>query len=511
MELWVWKGQTINLSVVNATEYSGLSYQWTSSADNTFSSSQASISPTINSSTVFTVKYGTCQTSVSVTMNACDFVPTASNIVVKGDVLTGTTINLSTNTTLNTATYAWAGPKQFSSLAQNPSISQATSASVGIYTVTVVRNSYCSASATTSVMMASRKKRDRGDACGLNSNYTPENTTPLTNLAVGDTLWAADFEVVINLIDPASQSSAGIYKGYGVLRLPYLKGTPFLVKLNNVAINEDYELIGGNVETLYESDNWQTGITDVKKIAQDIVALIKSLSEAIAKLLVSDVSNPQKLIDALVTALKEQASKELPAELADKYLVIGNKLSQAKAAYDAASSDADKTAATAAYDAAKAELSQLDTQKNAFLNQYANIVKMALADIFNENQNAQLPTYSGVSVDLGDVVMDDDEIPISNTSSIADTEKVQVNQQIASDFSKTKASFAKSVANTYKDGDATVIGALSTKLRYQGLTLQEYLYGQLKQNASFDTLKGVAKTVILDRIEKWVIEKVYNY
>jgi trimeric autotransporter adhesin len=71
---------------------------------------------------------------------------TASN---SGPVCAGSALNLSCTSGGAGATYSWAGPDGFSSTMQNPSITGATSAASGTYTVTVTNGS-CEATSTTS-------------------------------------------------------------------------------------------------------------------------------------------------------------------------------------------------------------------------------------------------------------------------------------------------------------------------------------------------------------------------
>jgi gliding motility-associated-like protein len=87
----------------------------------------------------------TTRTAVTVTVNPA---PTAT-AGGGGTVCTGGTFNL-TATTVTGATYGWTGPNVFSSSSQNPSITNATSAMSGTYTLTVTLNG-CTATSTVDV------------------------------------------------------------------------------------------------------------------------------------------------------------------------------------------------------------------------------------------------------------------------------------------------------------------------------------------------------------------------
>jgi gliding motility-associated-like protein len=143
-------GQTLNLT---ATTIAGATYSWT--GPNSFSSS--SQNPSIPS--VTTAAAGVY--SVTATVNGCTG-PAGTVTVVIGTpppaptagsnspICAGQTLNL-TATTITGATYTWSGPNSFSSSNQNPSITNATTAASGIYTVFVTVGGCVGPTATTSV------------------------------------------------------------------------------------------------------------------------------------------------------------------------------------------------------------------------------------------------------------------------------------------------------------------------------------------------------------------------
>ena len=132
-------GGTINLL---ASTIAGASYAWT--GPNGFTS--ALQNPTISGATA--AMAGTY--SVTATVAGCTSVAGTTNVVVNSipsaptagsnsPVCVGSTINLTASTIAN-ATYTWSGPNSFTSTAQNPSITNATAAMAGNYTVTVTVN-----------------------------------------------------------------------------------------------------------------------------------------------------------------------------------------------------------------------------------------------------------------------------------------------------------------------------------------------------------------------------------
>jgi PKD repeat protein len=86
---------------------------------------------------------GTSSGSAIVTVNPTPSTPTASN---NSPICSGSTLTLSTPTVTG-ATYSWIGPNSFSSAQQNPSISGATTAASGVYSVTIMDSNGCTSAA----------------------------------------------------------------------------------------------------------------------------------------------------------------------------------------------------------------------------------------------------------------------------------------------------------------------------------------------------------------------------
>jgi gliding motility-associated-like protein len=147
----VCEGATINLT---SPTVGSATYAWT--GPNSFSSS--SEDPVI---TPATAANGGTYTLV-VTENGCSSAPANVSVTVtplpvanassNSPVCEGGTINLSANT-IPSATYAWTGPNGFNSSAEDPTITPATAATAGVYSLTITSSGCSSAPATTTVVV----------------------------------------------------------------------------------------------------------------------------------------------------------------------------------------------------------------------------------------------------------------------------------------------------------------------------------------------------------------------
>jgi gliding motility-associated-like protein len=173
-------GNTINLSTAAVA---GATYSWT--GPSAFAS--ALQNPTRAGATVamagtysVTVTTNGCPSAVgtvAVVINATPATPTASS---NTPVCSGNTINLSTPAVAG-ATYSWTGPNSFSSSVQNPSITTATIAMAGTYSVTVTTTGCTSAAGTTAVVVNATPATP---AASSNSPVCVSNTINLSTPAV---------------------------------------------------------------------------------------------------------------------------------------------------------------------------------------------------------------------------------------------------------------------------------------------------------------------------------------
>ena len=138
----VCSGDTLKLFASDAT--AGVGYSW--SGPGGFAS--AAQNPIIgnvpmpaNGTYTVTARLGTC-TNAATTVVVVH--PTPQPVLTSnGPVCSGTTLTLTETDTLTGSTFAWSGPDSFTSTVHNPSISPATTAATGTYSV-VVTNNGCS-------------------------------------------------------------------------------------------------------------------------------------------------------------------------------------------------------------------------------------------------------------------------------------------------------------------------------------------------------------------------------
>jgi len=143
-------GQTLSLTANSAT--SGVSYQW--SGPNGFSNTVQS--PTRSNITIadagiysVTAMLAGCSSPAGTVTVVVNQTPVTPTIVPNSPVCSGTTVNLNATTSTSGVSWNWTGPNGFTSPVFNPSISNASTASGGTYTVTATLGTCTSATAST--------------------------------------------------------------------------------------------------------------------------------------------------------------------------------------------------------------------------------------------------------------------------------------------------------------------------------------------------------------------------
>jgi beta-glucanase (GH16 family) len=144
-------GSTLNLT---ATPISGAAYAWTGPNGFTSSDQNPSIAHVTGAASgvyQVTVTVGGCTSSPATTTATVTSTPapTAGN---NGPLCAGSTLALTASTVAG-ASYSWTGPNGFASTAQNPSITNATPAASGTYSVTATVGGCASVAATNDVVV----------------------------------------------------------------------------------------------------------------------------------------------------------------------------------------------------------------------------------------------------------------------------------------------------------------------------------------------------------------------
>ncbi|MBI1837383.1 MAG: PKD domain-containing protein [Flavobacteriia bacterium] len=85
-------------------------------------------------------------------VNTVNAIPSTPVVTTNSPVCAGSSINLTT-ATVTGATYAWSGPNSFANTTQNPTITGATTAMAGIYSLIVTKNGCSSAAGTATVVV----------------------------------------------------------------------------------------------------------------------------------------------------------------------------------------------------------------------------------------------------------------------------------------------------------------------------------------------------------------------
>ncbi|MBN9300108.1 MAG: hypothetical protein J0I41_24130, partial [Filimonas sp.] len=202
----------------------GATYSWVGPAGSNFTSTQQSpiIDPVTNAhkgTYTLTVTTNGCSTSNTVFV---DVKNTAIPVITgpgAGVFCEGATINLTSSSTSSPVTYSWTGPNGFSSTLQNPTITNATTAMSGTYSVLITSTATgCSDSKTANVTISTQPTiaaSNEGAYCGNN------NTAKLhavTNLPAGDAIftWTGPNGFTSSLQDPVINNAkqnldAGLY------------------------------------------------------------------------------------------------------------------------------------------------------------------------------------------------------------------------------------------------------------------------------------------------------------
>ncbi len=219
-----------------------------------------------------------CDTTVSgcnIRIKAVDSQNTETDVLPRvGGVLQPLTLSVEhmDGASLTGYQYQWSrtsGTRAAVSLGTSPTLS---ATAIGEYAVKLM-----SGTDTCTAYLTVRSKpctpRTHTYACGTTPAIPlPDTGSRLSNLAPGDTIRAADFDIIVTEV--TGGGSAG-WNGVGYTEIPYLQGSRIAIELTGVVVNECYELVGGTAQSAYDP-KW-TEVKPIDEVVTNAVTAIKDL------------------------------------------------------------------------------------------------------------------------------------------------------------------------------------------------------------------------------------------
>lgn len=157
--------------------------------------------------------------------------------------------------------------------------------------------------------------------CGqADSSKLPQNQNPLRKLSKGDVFTASTFTVEVS----EASGSNGTFTGKGFILVPYLNFIKVEAKFQNIRINEEYQLIGGEVQTVYNISNSLTAKIDgIVKTIQGDGELNPYDSKPIAgKIIKVDSVKTIKVVNGQVIVTDVNGKEETATLAKDKLVVV---------------------------------------------------------------------------------------------------------------------------------------------------------------------------------------------
>lgn len=371
----------------------------------------------------------------------------------------------------------------------------------------------------------------KGVVCGQLITPDLSNKAPLAYLAIGDSIKAGDFTVVITRI----LGGNGNFTGQGYVKVPWMGDTKFKVKFNGISVNTDRKLIAGVIETAYDS-NWKN-IASVDEIIQEIKAFFDLVQDLI------DAAIENSRINDIVEQLKNQIESNLPPELASIINAALQDMKDAKAAYDASKKlyeslppgdDKDKALqdmeiAKAKFEQAKITLKEAQNMKSQFVLDAAKIIRLALKSILEDhisqkpasdtqlaqsttNLNQIFPATNLKPISdlatIDGVLISQNVSPLDDDASLSQADKAIIKSYLKNEYTSNRLEVSKQFA-TAVDTDEGAI-KLANELKKDGADLGKYIYEKKKQNVPESTLVAEVKELLYINIENILITKIYK-
>jgi hypothetical protein len=157
--------------------------------------------------------------------------------------------------------------------------------------------------------------------CGqADSSKLPQNQNPLRKLSKGDAFTASTFTVEVS----EASGSNGTFTGKGFILVPYLNYIKVEAKFQNIRINEEFQLIGGEVQTVYNIANSLTAKIDgiVKTIQGDGELNPYDAKTIGGKIIKVDSVKTIKVINGQVIVTDVNGKEETATLAKDKLVVV---------------------------------------------------------------------------------------------------------------------------------------------------------------------------------------------
>jgi hypothetical protein len=364
-----------------------------------------------------------------------------------------------------------------------------------------------------------KKQRSEAEACGL-MPPPPSLSDDMPNVFVGDTLFAADFKIIVDAVSGAN----GMFSGNGHANVKYLMNTPIKVRFDGIRINDYYELVSGEFTTEYDKE-WGN-VIDADTLVKDFVSEVKTVAEAVKSFLETDWSkvDPQASLDAF-DGMKEKFEEEYDKATADAYKAVIDCaqaeiviIDQNRNACQAIPPDAN---ACGLMNAAKTRLAQcraqfeaLESQRTAKLDLALQIIKETLQKIKANSispQNSQMITAAAI---LGDsqrptsaqVTKPSEAFHILGELTLDDVDETRRNNIIAyyeKETAYNKALIGKYFSNKNENNAIKHKELAETLIANNGNKISKYILESLP-------VTGSAKDKLIAEIEQILVEQIFD-
>ncbi|WP_417443578.1 fibronectin type III domain-containing protein [Joostella sp.] len=278
------------------------------------------------------------------------------------------------------------------------------------------------------------KTEDNYYNCGIAPEISITNKKPLDAIGANDVFTAGDFPVTIKRVEP---NGNGSFSGIGFIVVPYLADTKIAVEFDNIKINTDYQLYQGSLYTTYDLE-WsnEDDTSDEFEAVAEIPNAIGELGDIVTELLNLDIDKATReqiknLTESFVEGVKNE---DLPAELAtslteaandfeEKGLDVKDADDELKEAQELGDEEAIKQAekklntAKESFNQAQDNLNDVNKEREEYLEQFSDIVRKAITEIYREYKEMELENAYFSQLDNFTVLDNQEDISVVGAKS----------------------------------------------------------------------------------------------